>query len=53
MLRVVQHSGHGQSEVGAKQVDEDCVSGVHSPKVVAADDFIDHEDDSLEEGHDN
>ena len=53
MLRVVQHSGHGQSEVGAKQVDEDGVSGVHSPEVVAADDLIDHEDDGLEDGHDH
>ena len=53
MLRVVQHSGHGQSKVGAKQVDEDGVSGVHRPEVVAADDLIDHEDDGLEDGHDH
>ena len=53
MLGVVQHSGHSQSKVGAKQMDEDCVSSVHSPEVVASNDLIDHEDDGLEDGHDH
>ena len=53
MLGVVQHPGHGEAKVGAKQVDEDGVSCVHSPEVVAPDDLIDHEDDGLEDGHDH
>ena len=51
VLGVVQHPGHGEAKVGAKQVDEDGVSCVHSPEVVPADDLIDHEDDGLEDGH--
>ena len=53
MLRVVQHSGHSQSKVGAEQMDEDGVSSVHSPEVVSSNDLIDHEDDGLEDGHDH
>ena len=34
-------------------MDEDCVSSVHSPEVVASNDLIDHEDDGLEDGHDH
>ena len=53
MLGVVQHSGHSQSKVGAKQMDEDGVSSVHSPEVVSSNDFIDHEDNGLEDSHDH
>ena len=50
---VVEHPGDCEPEVGAEEVDEDGVAGVHCVEVVPAYDLIDDEDDRLHHRHHN
>ena len=52
-LLVPYDPGHSQTEVGAKHVDKNCVSGVPGAEVLTPDDLIDIEKDNLDHGHHN